>query len=143
MRDVRKQAATSYLSSVPLFAGCSKKELAAIARASDRIDLSDGAVLMIQGQQAREAFVIVEGKAIVRRNDRKVATLGPGDAVGELGLLDRGERTATVVADGPLQVLVIGPREFAALLDDVPSISRKLMHALSSKIRELDKMSFG
>jgi CRP/FNR family transcriptional regulator, cyclic AMP receptor protein len=128
---------------VALFAGCSKKELAAIARASDRLDVEDGTALTRQGESSREAFVIVDGKAVVRRNDRQVGVLGPGDAVGELGLLDRGPRTATVVADGPVRALVIGPREFAALLDEVPSISRKLMQTMSGRIRELDAKNYG
>lgn len=128
---------------MPLFAGCSKKELAAIGRASDRLDLDDGATLTRQGESSREAFVILDGKAVVKRNERKVGVLGPGDAIGELGLLDRGPRTATVIADGALQVLVIGPREFAALLDQVPSIGRKMMQALSGRIRELDSKAYG
>ena len=63
--------------------------------------------------------------------------------IGELGLLDRGPRTATVVAQGPVEVLVIGPREFSALLDDVPSITHKLLKSLASMVRELDKAAFG
>lgn len=126
-----------------LFAGCSKKELAAIQKASYRLEFDDGATLTKQGQSSREAFVVLEGKAAVTRGDHKVAVLGPGDAIGELGLLDRGPRTATVVADGRLEVLVIGAREFAALLDQVPSISRKMMVALSGRIRELDAKAYG
>ncbi len=139
----RTSSATDHLSSVALFSECSKKELLAISKASDRLDLDDGATLTREGQSSREAFVVLDGKAVVKRNDRKVGVLGPGDAIGELGLLDRGPRTATVVADGPLQVLVIGPREFAALLDQVPSIARKMMVALSSRIRELDSKAYG
>ena len=139
----RNSNASDHLSSVPLFAECSKTELAAINRAGDRLDLADGSILTRMGESSREAFVILDGKAVVERNDRKVGVLGPGDAIGELGLLDRGPRTATVIADGPLQVLVIGPREFAGLLDQVPSIGRKMMLALSGRIRELDSKAYG
>ena len=140
---MRGPSASTYLSSVPLFAGCSKKELAAIARATDQIDVSDGATLTRQDESSCEAFVIMSGKAVVRRNGRKVGELGPGDAVGELGLFDRGPRTATVVAEGPVRALVIGPREFSALLSEVPSISRKLMETMSSTIRTLDSKAYG
>ena len=140
---MRKKSATDHLSSVPLFAGCSKKELAAIARATDRVDLADGAALTTEGETSREAFVIVEGSAIVKRNGRKVAELGPGAFLGELGLLDKGPRTATVVAQGPVEALVLGPREFAGLLDEVPSISHKLLKAMAARIRELDTKAFG
>jgi CRP/FNR family transcriptional regulator, cyclic AMP receptor protein len=140
---VSKKTAVDHLSNVPMFAGCSKKELAAIAKASDRLSLAGGSTLTRQDESAREAFVILSGKATVKRNGRKVAELGPGDAVGELGLLDRGPRTATVTVDEPSEVLVIGPREFSALLTDVPTLSKKLMVTLAAKVRELDSKSFG
>lgn len=138
-----KKTAADHLSNVPMFSGCSKKELAAIARSSDRIDVADGHALTTQDESSREAFVILSGKAVVKRNGRKVAELGPGDSVGELGLLDHGVRTATVVADGPVEVLVIGPREFSALLHDVPSLSKKLLRHLAETVRELDTKSYG
>lgn len=138
-----KTRATDHLASVPLFSACSKKELEKIARAGSLVEMSDGKVLTTQDETSREAFVVTEGSVIVRRNNRKVAELGPGAVIGELGLLDRGPRTATVVANGPVEVLVLGPREFSALLDNVPTISRKLMRALASQVRELDTKSYG
>ena len=134
---------TSHLAQVPLFSACSKKELATIAKATDVASLPDGHVLTKQDETSREAFVIAEGKVVVRRNDRKVAELGPGSMIGELGLLDRGPRTATVVAEGPVKVLVLGPREFSALLDDVPTVNHKLLKSLSGMVRELDKKAYG
>ena len=139
----KRSSATDHLASVPLFAACSKKELATIAKAGDVIQLPDGHTLTTQDESSREAFVLMEGSVVVRRNGRKVADLGPGAVIGELGLLDRGPRTATVVADGPVEVMVLGPREFTALLDDVPAITHKLLKALSARVRELDKQSFG
>lgn len=132
-----------HLASVPLFSACSRKELGLIARAATETSLAAGSTLMQQDTAAREAFVIVEGNATVTRNGRKIATIGPGAIVGELGLLDRGPRTASVKADTPLTVLVLGPREFAGLLDEVPSITHKLLKALASQVRELDSKTFG
>lgn len=138
-----KQSYSEHLANVPLFSACSKKELQLIARASDEVKLNAGHVLMEQGRTGREAFVIVDGTAVVKRNNRKIAELGPGSAVGELALLDRGERTATVEAKSDLTVLVLGPREFSAVLDDVPSMAHKLMSAMATKIRELDSKVYG
>jgi CRP-like cAMP-binding protein len=138
-----RQSYLDNLAKVPLFSACSKKELQAVARASDEVDLPEGRTLVEQDEIGREAFVIVEGKADVKRNGRKVATLGPGACVGELSLLDHGPRTATVTTTSPVTVLVLGPREFAGLLDEVPSISHKLLSALASKVRELDTKYFG
>jgi CRP-like cAMP-binding protein len=138
-----RQNYLDHLASVPLFAACSKKELQAIARASVEVDIQDGRTFVEQGQTGREAFIIVEGTAEVTRNNRKVATFGPGDCVGELALLDRGPRTASVTAKTPMKVLVLGPREFSGLLDEVPTLTHKLLASLATRVRELDKANFG
>ena len=134
---------TDHLAAVPLFNACSKKELQRIAKAATEMSFPDGKVLMSQDESSREAFILTEGSVVVKRNGRKVAELGPGAFLGELGLLDRGPRTATVIAQGPVEALVLGPREFSALLDDVPAISHKLLGALAARIRELDTKAFG
>jgi CRP/FNR family transcriptional regulator, cyclic AMP receptor protein len=138
-----RYAYLDHLQKVPLFSACTKKELQAVSRASDEVTVPAGKNLCEQGSVGREAFVIVEGDAEVRRNGRKIATLGAGDCVGELALLDHGPRTATVTAVDDLTVLVLGTREFAGIIDEVPSISHKLMKALAARIRELDSKAFG
>jgi CRP/FNR family transcriptional regulator, cyclic AMP receptor protein len=143
LSPMARTSATTYLSRVPLFAGCSKKHLATIARFTDELELPDGKVLTREGDTSREAFVITSGKAVVSRNGRKIAELGPGDTVGELGLLDNARRSATVVTDGAVSVLVIGRREFSALLHDVPGIAQKLLLNLAATIRDLDEKSYG
>lgn len=134
---------SNHLAQVPLFSACSKKELGLIARRGDQLSLPDGHTLTTQDESSREAFVILDGNAVVRRNGRKVAELGPGSMIGQLGLLDRGPRTATVIADGPVEVLVLAPREFSSLLDEVPAINRKLLRSLAGMIRELDTQAYG
>jgi len=138
-----RQSHIDHLASVPLFSACSKKELQAVARASDQMDLPAGRILCEQGSIGREAFVIIDGTAEVRRNDRKVATLSAGDCIGELALLDHGPRTASVIAQTDLSVLVLGVREFAGILDEVPPISHKLLRSLAGRVRELDAKAFG
>jgi CRP/FNR family cyclic AMP-dependent transcriptional regulator len=132
-----------HLSQVPLFAACSRKELQSIAKASDEVTVPSDKVLVEQGTSGRECFVIVDGTASVRRNGRKVATLGPGSYFGELSLLDKGPRTATVTAETPLTVLVLGPREFSSILDSVPGMSHKLLATLASRVRDLDAKAYG
>jgi CRP-like cAMP-binding protein len=138
-----RQSHLDRLASVHLFSACSKKELRAVAKASDEITLPAGKTLCEQGAIGREAFVIVSGTAEVRRNKRKVATLGPGACVGELALLDHKPRTASVVAATDLTVLVIGTREFSGIVDEIPSIAHKLMRSLAGKVRELDLKAYG
>jgi CRP-like cAMP-binding protein len=121
----------------------SRRDLQKIAKASDELDVPSGKVLVEQGKRGREAFVVLEGSGIVKRNGRKVASLGPGDHFGELALLDGGERTATVVAETDMTVLVIGQREFTGVLDEVPGLAHKVMGSLAGWIRELDQKAFG
>lgn len=138
----KRQSYLDHLATVPLFSACSKRELAKIAKAGDELTVEDGFVLTTQGDAGREAYVIVEGKAVVKRGNRKVATLGPGDCVGELALLDHGPRTATVVADGDMTLFVLGARQFAGVIDEVPALSRKVMAYLATRVRELDSKIF-
>jgi CRP-like cAMP-binding protein len=132
-----------HLAAVPLFAACSKKDLQKIARASDEVTIEKGRAIVQEGTTGREAFVLLEGTATVERKGNRVATLGPGQYFGELALLDHGPRTATVIADTQLQVLVLGQREFSGVLDDVPGLAHKLLAALATRIRELDEQAYG
>jgi CRP-like cAMP-binding protein len=133
----------NHLASVPLFSGCTTRELRAIAKAAVELTLDEGREFVTQGDVGREAFVIVEGRADVTRGGRTIAQLGPGDCVGELSLLDHGPRTASVIAATPLTVLVLGPREFSGLLDEVPTLTHKVLAALAARVRELDAKAFG
>ena len=128
---------------VDLFSGCSNRELQRVAKAADEITMTAGTMLIDQGQVGREAFVIVDGDVVVKRNNRKVATLGAGDVVGELSLLDHGPRTATVICDTDCTLLVIEQRRFGAVVDEIPAIARKMMASLAGRIRELDRAYYG
>ena len=131
------------LRSVALFNGCSTKELEKVAKASDEIHMTAGTLIVDQGQTGREAFVVLEGEVEVKRNNRKVATLGPGAVVGELSLLDHGPRTATAVCITDCTLLVVDQRRFLSVIDSVPAISHKLLAALAARIREMDRQYFG
>ena len=102
-----------------------------------------GRVLVEQGRLGHEFFLILEGKASVRRNNRKLAELGTGQYFGELSLLDKGARDATVVADTDMKLLVLGQREFLGVLDDVPSLSYKILRIMASRLREADLKNVG
>ena len=138
-----RQAYLDHLARVPLFATCSTKDLQKIAKASDEIAVKAGTTLVDQGQQGREAFIVVDGTAAVKRNGRKITTLGPGAVIGELSLLDRGPRTATVTADTDMTVLGIDQRNFAGVIDQVPALAHKLLATLAGRIRDLDRANYG
>ena len=137
-----RRSSTAYLehlSKVPLFTACSNRDLQKIAKASDEVTIEAGRVLVEQGGIGRECFVIIDGTATVKRNNRKITTLGTGDYFGELALLDGGPRTASVVAETDMTVLVLGQREFHGLLDEVPGLSHKVLSTMAKRIRELDQ----
>ena len=132
-----------HLAEIPLFSALSKRDLGRIAKASNEITVDAGHVLVDHGDAGREAFVIVDGTASVRRNGRRVGELGPGDAIGELALLDHGPRTATVTAETPLTALVLSAREFAGVIEEVPGLAQKLLGQLAARVRDLDRQIYG
>jgi CRP/FNR family cyclic AMP-dependent transcriptional regulator len=138
-----KKASFDHLRKVSLFASCSTRDLQKVARAGDEISMPAGSLVVDQGQTGREAFIVLEGSVVVRRNGKKVATLGPGSIVGELSLLDHGPRTATVTCATDCTLFLITQRHFAAVLDEVPALSHKLLEALAGRIRELDRSYYG
>ena len=97
-----------------------------------------GKVLCEEGTIGREFFLIVEGTASVRRHGRRIATLGPGQYFGELALLDRRPRSATVVSETEMHLLVLEQRQFNAILDAVPALGRKMLAAMATRLRESD-----
>lgn len=131
-----------HLAQVPMFSACSKKDLQMIARASDEVQVASGKTLVEEGQPGHEFFLIVGGTATVLRNGRKIATLGPGQYFGEMALLDRGPRSATVRADSDMTVLVLGQREFSGVVDEVPGLARKLLQYMATRLREADTRAF-
>lgn len=132
-----------HLRRVALFAGLTKKELEQVASAGSEVDVAAGKVLMEQGHSGSDAFIVLKGTFVVRRNGRKVAELNAGDIAGELALLDDGPRSATVecISDG--SVLVIGRGQFRAVLDDIPTLTHKLLAAMAGRIHNLDQSVLG
>jgi CRP/FNR family transcriptional regulator, cyclic AMP receptor protein len=131
---LRKNAKIELLKRVPLFSQCTRKELAAVAAVADEIDLREGRELTRQGSPGREFFVLIEGEADVRRNGRKVRTLGDGDFFGEIALVTKRPRTATVVARTPVRVLVVTDRSFRRMIEESPSMQTKVLQALAERL---------
>ena len=119
---------------VPLFANCSKRELEQIASIADEIDLREGKVLIAEGKSGREFFVLLEGEADVTKDGRQINRLGAGDFFGEIALVSRSPRTATVTATTPVRTLVITDRSFRRLLEDSPEIQLKVLEALAERL---------
>jgi CRP-like cAMP-binding protein len=132
------------LGSVGLFSSLNRRELGRLRRAGTVLRLAGGAEVVAEGAPGDAFYLVVRGTATVRRNRRKAAVLGPGDYFGELALLDGGPRTATVVADEPVELLAIellaierGP--FARVLEEVPAVGQKLLVTMAARLRDADR----
>jgi CRP/FNR family cyclic AMP-dependent transcriptional regulator len=127
------------LRNVPLFRSLNQRQLNAVVKYTDAHRARQGAVLTRKGQHGLEAFVIVDGKARVEVGGKKIAELGPGDFIGELSLIDGKPRTATVVAQTPMTLMVVRRRDFKFLRDNVPGLQEKLLLTLCERLRQADQ----
>ena len=119
---------------VPLFSSASKHELGEIASIADEIDLPEGKVLIAEGDTGREFFVLIDGTAEVTRGGKKVASIGPGDFFGEIALISKTPRNATITTTSPVRALVITDRAFRSLLDHSPQIQIGVLSALAERL---------
>jgi CRP-like cAMP-binding protein len=131
---LRKDAKLELLKRVPLFAKCSKRELALVASVADEVDLPAGKDLTREGASGREFVVIVEGAADVRRKGRRINQLGDGDFLGEIALLAGTPRTATVTTTTPVRALVLTAPAFRSLMRRTPGIQLKVLEALAERL---------
>jgi CRP-like cAMP-binding protein len=130
-------AKNEMLRSLPLFAGCSDRELAAVGRAVDEVCATEGDVLIREGRFGQESFIIIEGEAGVTKRGEFLARLGPGDLFGELSVLDHKVRTATVTALTPMRLLVIHARNLLMVLAQ-GSAAATMLRTLARRLRAAD-----
>ena len=124
------------LACVDLFDGLSRKELLQIEKFARRVDFPAGATIVTQGEQGVAFHMIIKGKAKVLVNGRTRDTIGPGKFFGELSLIDRGTRTATVKADTAVSTLSVASWQFMPLVEKNPAIARKILIELARRLRE-------
>ncbi len=125
---------------LPLFRDIDPQRLKLLAFASERVHFDPGEVVCRQGEPGDAAYVILEGRARVLREGPEgaleVAQLGPNDVVGEIAILCGVPRTATVVADGPLEALRIDRETFLATVRQFPEIALGIMRELALRLHE-------
>ncbi|HUZ98325.1 MAG TPA: cyclic nucleotide-binding domain-containing protein [Gaiellaceae bacterium] len=131
---LRKNAKIELMARVPLFAQCSKRELAEIAALADELSLPAGRKLAAEGAAGHEFVVIAEGAADVKRRGRVVNRLRAGDFLGEIALVTGQKRTATVTTTEPSRLLVLTAPAFRSLLRDHPALQLKVLDALAERL---------
>ena len=130
---LRRDHRADLLGKVPLFAGCSKKDLHKIAAIADELDIREGKALTRQGGPGREFFVLLEGSVDVARDGERINVLGKGDFFGEMGLISQKPRNATITTTAPVRALVITETNFRRLLRENQSISMRVLEAVAAR----------
>jgi CRP-like cAMP-binding protein len=124
------------ISKVPLFSGLSDREVRSLAQRAEQVSFPAGTKLVTEGSTGVEFFVLLSGAAKITRRGRTVGTLAAGDSFGELALLAGTPRRATVTTTEPSDVMVLVRRDFIALLDDFPRMTRKMLTALAAWVAD-------
>jgi CRP/FNR family transcriptional regulator, cyclic AMP receptor protein len=137
-----RDALADLFQQIPLFAGCTKKDLKLVLSQAERVNVRPGQVLISEGQTGREFFMVLDGTATVSRRGRKVTTLGPGQSFGELALLDPAPRNATVTASTDMELVVLGQREFAKIVDATPGFARSLLSGMAQRVNAADSRDY-
>jgi CRP/FNR family transcriptional regulator, cyclic AMP receptor protein len=123
------------LAQIPVFSGCTRKELQTVAHLGTPITVDPGYVFTRQGVRGFEFFICLDGTASCTIDGKRVADLNGGDVFGEMGLLEHEPCSATVVAETSMAVLVLDAREFGGMLAEAPSTAQKLLAILSHRLR--------
>ncbi len=129
------------LERVPLFAGIAREGLEEIGRIADEIDVPAGTALTHEGRHEGYFFVIVSGTVRIERAGWTINTIGAGDFLGEIALLDGGPRTATATTESPCRLLSMTHQRFHQLLDTSPSVRAAILEAVGQRLRALDAES--
>jgi CRP-like cAMP-binding protein len=137
--QLRQDDKIEHLQRVPLLSGCTQRQLRSIARIAEVQEVPAGTVLTRVGEPGQAFFLIVDGKVQVEVSARKRVRLGPGKFFGEMSMLDGGPRSATVVAETALRLLVIKRSDFSLLLSKASDLTRSLLTVLSQRVRQAEQ----
>ena len=126
------------LQRIPLFNGLDKHRLERLGTLAEEVDVPAGKVLIRQGDSGGDLMILASGQVAVDRDGVRINTLGAGDFFGEIALIDGGTRTATITTESPSRLVVLGHREFHAMMDELPSVAAQILATLAHRIRRLD-----
>ncbi len=131
------------LKAIDLFADLSKKELSLLASSMRPESYAAGQEIVREGETDGRFFVLTSGTAVARANGKKLSTIGIGQCFGEIALIDRGPRTATVVAAEPVEAMSVACFTFRPVLKANPDLQYKLMLKLCERLRVADRHLVG
>jgi len=123
------------LARVPLFSSLSKRDLEFLASRIDEVQLKPGQTLISEGQPTESFFILKSGSVQVTRGGQQVARLGSGEFFGEIGMLDRGPASATVVTDGPVEAMVLSHAQFRDAIKGNDTLAMQVIAAMAERLR--------
>lgn len=126
------------LKKVPMFSNLSNRHLNEVAKYADQLPVKAGRVLAEEGNLGWEFVFILEGKARVKKGGKVINRLASGDFFGEVSLIDRGPRTATVITETDMTLLIVNSKSFDHLLDTVPGLQKKILISLCQYFRRAE-----
>ncbi len=130
----KRQEIAEHLAALPMFSGCSKRELRHLAGTTRQHQLEAGQPLFEQGRPASAAYVIVAGRVEVRRDGQPIAQLGAGQVVGELGLLLQRPHSASATAMTPVEVIALPQSALREAVGEVPGLAWNLLQAVADRL---------
>ena len=136
---MQQRQRVAQLSKVPLFANCSKRELARLLSRVRTESVEAGQTLFVEGAPSTNLYLIVTGSAVVRKNGRRVARIGPGEVVGELSVILGTPRTATVEAETPIEWLVLDRASLRKAFDEVPGLGWNVLQSVAARLEQANK----
>ena len=116
------------LKAIPIFSHLSDEEAKRLAAFATETSVAEGQILMKQGDYSTELIGIEEGTADVIRDGEKIASLGEGDLIGEMGLLEREPRNADVIATSPMRVMKLTHWEIRRMSDETIERIEQIVH---------------
>ncbi|MBW2096628.1 MAG: cyclic nucleotide-binding domain-containing protein [Deltaproteobacteria bacterium] len=137
----RRSQKIDLLRKVPLFNKLNKRQLNEIGKYADELPMKAGQMLAQQDKRGLDFDFIVEGKARVEKDGEFIRYLTAGDFFGEIAIIDGAPRTATVIAETDMTLLVVSKRSFDYLLDTVPGLQKKMLVSLCSYLRRAEMAS--
>jgi CPA1 family monovalent cation:H+ antiporter len=125
----------AFLARVSLFAELERDELAAVSDHLRDLDAPAGTVVIEEGDEGGEFFIVNDGALEIRSQGRLLAELGPGEFTGEMALMFGGRRNASAIASVPSRLYVMDKDGFTALLQRAPRVENKLLDVVAQRMR--------
>lgn len=135
----KKSEKVELLRKVPLFQGCSDRQLGNIVASTKEVHFEEGRVICHEGESGVGLHVVIEGETKVQVGGRTKRRLGPGAFFGEIALLDGGSRSATVVADTDVVTLSLPTWAFRSTLKANPTLALKMLEEVCRRLRTSER----